>query len=128
MKIAIAVNNEGTIQTKHFGEAAAYLIFEKQKMNWSKIKTLQNTLQNYDEVKHGSTQKGEGVVKILKNEGIKAAVSQQYGKNIEIISQYFIPIITSTQRIEDFLKHLDATTCNKIAQTNANNSKGLRIP
>ncbi len=128
MKIAIALDQQQNIQSGHFGEACNYKIFEGNGKKWKAIYTLKNTLRNYDENQHGSTGKGKGIVKLLNEKGIQAAVSKQFGKNISIVRQYFVPIVTSINSAEVFLEHLDVDVCNKINQKETSSIKPLRIP
>ncbi len=39
----------------------------------------------------------------MQEKGVKAFVSKQFGRNIKLINQHFIPIITSDSKIEDVL-------------------------
>lgn len=128
MKVGIAINRKGEVQEGHFGEAAKYLIYEITENSVVLENTIENSLMNFDENSHGSEKKGKGVVGLLQSTGIKAAVSQQFGKNIQILNKHFAPVHSRTKDVEKVLTYIQRNH-NAIAfQTEQVHFKAIKIP
>jgi predicted Fe-Mo cluster-binding NifX family protein len=94
IRIAMAVNNEGHFQPKHFGEADKYLIYEWKDDELIYSHEVINPFKYIDEKqKHGVRKKGISITVLLKNHKVKLIVSKQFGKNIQIVNHDFIPVI-----------------------------------
>jgi len=94
IRIAMAVNNEGLFQPKHFGDADKYLIYKWKDDEIIYSHEVRNTFKVIDEKKkHGVRQKGVSITGLLKNHNVKLIVSKQFGKNIQIVNRDFIPVI-----------------------------------
>ena len=98
VKLAMAVNNEGFFQPKHFGDADKYLIYEWKDNELVYSHEITNPFKYADEKqKHGDRQKGVSVSGLLRDNSVKILVSKQFGKNVQIVNRYFIPVIITVE-------------------------------
>jgi predicted Fe-Mo cluster-binding NifX family protein len=113
MKIifALALNNNGIFEKRHFGDTDKFAIysFENNELNFRE--EVKNTFKTMDEaLQHGSKNKGNAIVAFLKEKGVSVLVSKQFGKNLKMINQHFIPVIISEDSTEQalhiLLKHI----------------------
>jgi predicted Fe-Mo cluster-binding NifX family protein len=94
IRFAYAVNHADHFETKHFGEADKYLIYEWGNNEFIFLKEESNRFKNFDEEQaHGSQKKGRQIIEFLQKEGVQVLVSRQFGKNIQMVNQDFIPVI-----------------------------------
>ena len=111
LRFAFAVNNDGIFQKKHFGDADKYLIFEQVS---DKIVLFSEEINKFklldEEHEHGSRKKGKAIIKFLKEKKVSVLVSTQFGKNINIINEHFVPVkvvLEQPEEIADVIgKHL----------------------
>ena len=111
IRFAFAVDKQNLLQKEHFGEADKYLIQELIDEKYIDISEEINIFKNIDEAQeHGSKKKGEAIIDFLKQKGVKALVSQQFGKNIKLVNQHFIPVMVKTDNLQktkqELLKHI----------------------
>lgn len=103
-RFAIAVSNLDDFEPKHFGDADRYLIYEYKNNVLMFDKILINKYkEESEEEKHGLKSKGINISKYLKENGINAIVSKQFGKNIRVVNNHFIPIIVRLNNLDDVL-------------------------
>ena len=104
---AFAVNEANQFEKKHFGDADKYLIY-KQDDNQIKLFSEEiNIFKSLDEeIEHGSKKKGEAIIQFLKERNVNVLVSRQFGKNINIVNNHFIPIKISVEQPDEVLKIL----------------------
>ena len=110
-KFALAVNNNGLFQKKHFGDAEKYFIYQLKKNEISFEQEVLNSFKDMDENgKHGSKKKGQAIIALLKEKNVNVLVSPQFGKNIRLINAHFIPVIVPEEKpdsiIGTLLKHI----------------------
>ena len=109
MKItfAFAVNNQGLFEKNHFGEAENFAIYAFSGNELRLTEILPNTVKYENgEVKHGLKSKALQIISILKEKDVNILVSKQFGKNISIINQHFIPVIIheeNTEQVKEIL-------------------------
>jgi len=102
IRFAYAVNHDGHFELKHFGEADKYLIYEWSMNELHFLKEEINTFINLDEKqRHGLQKKGKAIIDLLQNLNIKVLVSRQFGKNIQMVNRYFIPVIVYKETAKD---------------------------
>lgn len=97
IRLAVAADQKNKIKATHFGEADKYLIYEIN----DGIPLFQNEMINLhknldEEIEHGSVRKGSAIMELLKTAGVKVLVSRQFGKNIQIVNRFFIPVIVDS--------------------------------
>ncbi len=96
MKItfAFALNNENVFEKKHFGETDKFAIYRFENKELAFVEELPNTFKWMDEVhEHGSKKKGNAIISFLKEKGVSVLVSKQFGRNIKMVNQHFVPVI-----------------------------------
>ncbi len=109
MKItfALALNNEGVFEKRHFGDTDKFAIYRFKNNELSFVEELPNTFKSMEEVyQHGSKKKGNAIIEFLKEKGVSVLVSKQFGKNIKMVNQHFVPVIISEDKPEQVLSIL----------------------
>ena len=108
LRFAFAVNNEKRFEKMHFGYADRYLIYtmEDDKMILSSEEINQFKLLD-EEHEHGSIQKGNAIIRFLKEKGVNVLVSTQFGKNIKLVNKHFIPVIISLEKQDEIVDILN---------------------
>ena len=101
LRFAFAVNTENRFEKKHFGDADKYLFHEQKDGKLAFLTETPNLFKNLDEeVEHGSRRKGKAIIEFLKDKNVQVMVSKQFGKNIKLVNEHFIPVIIDRE-IED---------------------------
>jgi predicted Fe-Mo cluster-binding NifX family protein len=102
MKItfAFAVNNQGLFENNHFGEAENFAIYTSSENELKLSEILPNPMKNKEEDEHGLKSKALYIISILKSKDVNVLVSKQFGKNIKIVNQHFIPVIIHEENPE----------------------------
>lgn len=91
---AFAVSHSNTFETSHFGDADKYLIFEWNGEEIDYKSEVVNDFKSFDEVQeHGSKKKGNAIIDLLQKNNVQVLVSKQFGRNIKMVNQFFIPVI-----------------------------------
>ena len=114
MKItfAFALNNDGVFEKRHFGDTDKFAIYTFNKHELSFVEELPNSFKTMDEIQeHGSKKKGNAIISFLKEKGVSVLVSKQFGRNIKMVNQYFVPVIIAEDKpdhaIEVLQKQMD---------------------
>jgi len=110
IKVAFALSNENIFENDHFGNADKYHIYQiaGEKMVFSE--EIVNPHKSFDESqKHGVRKKGLAIVDLLKKSNVNVLVSKRFGKNIQVVNSYFVPVIIKEDTPDDvseiLLKH-----------------------
>ena len=107
LQFAFAVNNENQLEKKHFGDADKYLIYHQESDKLVLSSEEPNRFKLLDEeVEHGSKRKGKAIIEFLKEKGVNVLVSRQFGKNIKLINEHFIPVIVSSEKPDEVVRIL----------------------
>jgi len=107
LKFALAVNSKGVFKKKHFGDAKQFLIYQQSGDKLILVDTLENKFRNLDEKKkHGSVLKAEAIINFLKENNINVLVSMQFGKNIKVVNEHFIPVIIYSESVDEVIETL----------------------
>jgi len=98
IRFACAVNNSGLFDPAHFGNANKYLIYEWSDNKFIFVKEEINSFISFDDVEvSGLSNKGMACVNMLEQSNVKVLVSRQFGKNIQMVNQLFIPVIVNSE-------------------------------
>ncbi len=98
MKItfAFALNDSGIFEKRHFGDSDKFAIYTFENNELKFLEDIPNTFKEMDEIQqHGSKKKGKAIIALLKEKEVSVLVSKQFGKNIKMVNQHFIPVIIS---------------------------------
>jgi len=107
IRFAFAVNEQNKFESKHFGDADKYVIYEWVNNKFNEISEEVNASKNIDESNvHGSKTKGNTIIDFLKQKGVKILVSKQFGKNINLVNQHFVPVMVKTENIQETIQEL----------------------
>ena len=107
LKFALAVNNNNQFEKKHFGDADKYLIYQQEDDKLVSFFEEINHFKTLDEkVEHGSKRKGNAIIEFLKERGVNVLVSRQFGKNIKLVNEHFIPVIISSEQPDEVISIL----------------------
>jgi len=99
---AFAVSNTNQFEAKHFGDVDKYLIYEYSNESFSLLSHQINKFKSLDEEHiHGSKEKGDSIVKLLKDNNVQVLVSLQFGRNIKLINKHFIPVALHNHNSEN---------------------------
>jgi len=102
--LAFAVSNDNNFEKKHFGDADKYLIYKHVSDTIELIEEHPNTFKQMDEEhQHGSKKKGNAIIDFLKGKNVNVLVSQQFGKNIRMINEHFIPVKISSEKPDEVI-------------------------
>lgn len=107
IRLAIALTDKLTLPEKHFGESDKFFIYETCGRAMRFLKSIPNPYRDIEEDDHGNPQKGKDIAMLLKQSDIEAVVSIQFGKNITIVSQHFLPVIVKSNKLEQVKKALE---------------------
>jgi len=108
LKFAFAVNSKGVFKKKHFGDSKQFLIYEQEGDKLVHTKTLENEFRRLDEkIEHGSKRKAQSIINFLKENQVNVLVSMQFGKNIKVVNEHFIPVIIYSENVDEVLDTLN---------------------
>ena len=107
LRFAFAVNNDNQFEKKHFGDADKYLIYQVESDKIVPSSEEFNRFKLPDEVvEHGSRKKGKAIIEFLKKKNVNVLVSRQFGKNIKMINEHFIPVVISFEKPDEGIQIL----------------------
>ncbi len=108
LHLAFAVSNGNQFERKHFGDADKYVIYKHVSDNIELVGEHLNTFKDMDEEHiHGSKKKGKAIIDFLKGKNVNVLVSQQFGKNIRMINEHFIPVKISSENPDEVVQILN---------------------
>ena len=113
IRIALATDDGTSFTDHHFGDALYYDIYDIQENSERFIKRIENTVKEDEEKTHGEQKKAQGIMGLLKQEGVQGAVSRVFGPNIKHIRHFFVCIVirntgTHAQALTAIQKNLEA--------------------
>ncbi len=98
---AFAVNEDRVFEKKHFGEARNFALYHYENGKIVFKEVIPNRYRAMEENgNHGSAKKGDAIIQLLKGKEVSILVSRQFGKNIQMVNQHFIPVIISDEHPE----------------------------
>ena len=127
IRFAFAVSHSNILESKHFGDADKYLIYEFINSDFKLILEQINEFKSLDdETNHGSSEKGNSIIRLLKNNGVSVLVSRQFGKNIKMVNQHFVPVVIYSEKLLDVLPVL-SKNMKWIADELDHNTNGYKL-
>jgi len=101
IKFAFAVNSNNEFQKNHFGDTEKFLIYGIESDRLILLSEEINDFKDMDETKeHGSKKKGLAIIDFLKSKGVNVLVSMQFGRNVKMINEHFVPVIIYSDQPE----------------------------
>ena len=108
LRFAFAVNSDAHFENIHFGEAKKFLIYEEKRDGMEFVTEEKNPFGDADhEIGHGDRKKGEAIIGLLKKNNVHVLVSRQFGKNIRLINDHFIPVIVTRENLDEVIRVLN---------------------
>jgi predicted Fe-Mo cluster-binding NifX family protein len=121
MIIACATNEGSKFVTCHFGEAEKYYIYDLNEKGYILLAVIDNNTGEEDEGVHADVKKAKGITGLLKESSVQVVITKVFGPNIKRIVNHFVPIIASSDNVEDGLNAL-VTNYSKINELLVKNS------
>jgi len=104
---ALALNNEGYFEKRHFGDTEKFAIYRFENKELLFQEEIFNSFKTMEEAhEHGSKKKGNAIIAFLKEKGVSVLVSKQFGRNIKMVNQHFVPVIITEDKPEQVLEVL----------------------
>jgi len=108
IRIALAVNHQGIFEARHFGDADKFLIYEWDNQHFFLVSEEPNIHKNADDDElHGSQKKGNSIIEFFHHWEVKVLASKQFGKNMKMINQHFIPVIVHSDHPDEVVLTLN---------------------
>lgn len=112
LRFALAIDQEGTIKTQHFGAAENFILFEFKEGVVKIIDTIENPHQHGShsnspsdhQAKHGH--KASFLIPFLKEQGVQVLVSNQFGSNIRKVIEHFVVVLSSQKTKEGIFQEI----------------------
>ena len=102
LRFAFAVNNQDQFEDCFFVDADKFLIYQ---LVSGELELKDEIINNNKSEQAGSssqnTKKADVIIKYLLENNIKVIVSKQFGENIRIVNQHFIPVIIFSESPEE---------------------------
>ena len=109
LRFAFAVNIENQFEDIFFGDAHKFLIYEIVSGELKPVNEIINDLRpELNDNNSGNNMKAYFLIKHLLENDIKVIVSKQFGENIRIINEYFIPVIISSESPEEAVRIINS--------------------
>ena len=109
LRFAFAVNNKNQFEDCFFGDADKFLIYEAIS---GKLKFITEVVNNFkseiEESNSSNNEKVNNLIKYLLENDVKVIVSKQFGENIRIVNEYFIPVIISSENPEEAVEFINS--------------------
>ena len=102
--VAVATEDGKTLMERHFGDADRFVLFLLSKDGVVPLQEIMNTVEEEDESLHADPEKARGIAGLLKQAGVRVAVSRVFGPNIKRIRKQFVCVITDGPEIPEALR------------------------
>ncbi len=94
IRFAFALNANNQFAKRHFGDADKFLLVTWRDQEIVEELEIPNAFKSYDEEhEHGSGAKGKMISQMLREYRVQVIVSRQFGRNIRVVSQHFVPVV-----------------------------------
>jgi predicted Fe-Mo cluster-binding NifX family protein len=107
IRAAIATDDGFNCNTRHFGDARFYEIYDIGENGAQFVSRLDNTVDLIEEESpHGDPRKASGIGGLLKQQQVNTAVSKVFGPNIKRLILQYACVITAADTIPEVLEIL----------------------
>jgi len=100
MIVACATDNGVNFIDRHFGDALKYEIYQISEKDSIYLKSIINTSKEED---HDDPRKANNIIDLLLKENVEVGLTKVFGPNIEKLKLRLVPILISTNNIEEGL-------------------------
>jgi len=107
LKFAFGVNSENQFEDCFFGDAYKFLIYKDISGKLTQIDEIVNKFNSID-YNLQNNKKASNLIEYFLSNDIKVIVSKQFGGNIKIINEYFVPVIISSENPEEVVEIINA--------------------
>ncbi|MFO7843836.1 MAG: NifB/NifX family molybdenum-iron cluster-binding protein [Bacteroidales bacterium] len=109
LRFAFALNTKNQFEKDFFGNADKFMIYELVSGKLEKVFEIENEFKDETTDSTGiNEQKAENITKKLIAEDIKVIVSKQFGENIKLVNEYFIPIKIFSDLPDDAIQAINS--------------------
>lgn len=109
LRFAFALNTKNQFEKDFFGNADKFMIYELVSGKLEKVFEIENEFKDETTDNTGiNEQKAENITKKLIAEDIKVIVSKQFGENIKLVNEYFIPIKIFSDLPDDAIQAINS--------------------
>ncbi|MBN2261229.1 MAG: dinitrogenase iron-molybdenum cofactor biosynthesis protein [Clostridiales bacterium] len=102
MIIACATDDGKKFIERHFGDADYYVIYELIDGKFVMIDRIVNTTE--EEEQHADPVKAKGILDLLHEKNVQVGITKVFGPNIKRIKKHIVPVLVSSDDIEEGLK------------------------
>ena len=102
LRIAVATDDGETFVGRHFGDAEFYDVYDLTPGGSEFILRVENRTE--EEEGHADPRKAGGIARLLKQQGVQAAMTRIFGPNIKRIKSKFVCILTGHEEVAEGLK------------------------
>lgn len=106
MIIACATDDGKSFVSRHFGDAEQYEIYEWRNNQFDHLKTIVNTSE--EEEGHADPKKAKNILNLLLEAKVDVGLTKIFGPNIKRIKERLVPVLVSSDDIEQGLAVLEA--------------------
>jgi predicted Fe-Mo cluster-binding NifX family protein len=108
LRFAFALNKENHFEKQFFGNADMFVIYELVSGKLEKVFEIENEFKDETINNTGiDEKKAENITKKLIANDIKVIVSKQFGQNIKLVNEYFIPIKIFSDNPDDAIQAIN---------------------
>ncbi|MBN2746048.1 MAG: NifB/NifX family molybdenum-iron cluster-binding protein [Bacteroidales bacterium] len=107
LQCAFSLDLENQFPNAHFGDADFFVVYSCDSEKIEFRNKIPNPFKDkHSEDTHGDQNKADGIIQLLKEEGINVLISRQFGPNIKRINKHFIPVMISAEDPEQVIQIL----------------------
>jgi predicted Fe-Mo cluster-binding NifX family protein len=104
LRFALAVNAQHLFESRHFGDAEKFLLYDYREGEMAFCKELTNPAKDsHHSFAHGSEEKAGLLTELFTSEKVDVLVSKKFGGNLKRVNRHFIPVIITQDSLEDAL-------------------------
>lgn len=106
IRFAFAVNEDNSFADIHFGDAYRFLFYEIMGEHIYFVETGSNIHSIVYPETHGNEEKGQSMVRYLREKNVNVIVSRKFGKNVDLIRKSFLPVLVKGSEPHEITKCL----------------------
>lgn len=105
LRFALAVNNQHLFESRHFGDAEKFLLYDYREGEITFYKEILNPAKSsHHSFAHGSEAKARLLTELFTSEKVQVLVSKKFGGNLKRVNRHFIPVVILQDSPEEALE------------------------